>query len=250
MLVLTHALNALLMVLLPVALALVLWRRTDASFGLWAVGAVTFVLAQVVHIPLNLGVARLFSSGVLPKPSDAVTVWLLPLALGLSAGVCEETARYVAFRLRTSARAWSDGMMMGAGHGGIEAIVLGLLAGLGYVNLLLLRSTDPASLGVPPEQVALVTEQVTAYWSTHPLMSLLGAVERAFAITAHLAMSLLVLQAVRRSIAWLFAAIAFHTLLDAAAVAIAPHSVLGAEAAIGVCALLAAAIVWWLQEDR
>ncbi|MEI2709429.1 MAG: YhfC family glutamic-type intramembrane protease [Chitinophagaceae bacterium] len=48
---------------------------------------------------------------------------------------------------------------------------------------------------------------------------LLGAVERVFAIAAHLAMSLLVLQVfLRRNIAWLFASIGFHTLLNMVAV--------------------------------
>ena len=59
-----------------------------------------FVLSQVVHIPLNLGAAQLFSTGLLPAPAPAVKAWLLPLALGLSAGICEEPARWLLFRAR------------------------------------------------------------------------------------------------------------------------------------------------------
>ena len=57
--------------------------------------------------------------------------------LGLSAGVFEETARYLTYRFwAKDARSWSRGLMLGAGHGGSEAILVGALAAVNFVALL------------------------------------------------------------------------------------------------------------------
>lgn len=42
--------------------------------------------------------------------------------------------------------------MFGAGHGGIEAIILGGLAGVAFINFVALRNVDVATLPIPVEQ--------------------------------------------------------------------------------------------------
>src|SRR5690606_36248156 len=72
---------------------------------------------------------------------------------------------------------------------------------------------------VPVEQRTLITDSLAEILATPWYGLLLGAAERLFAIAAHLALSLLVLQGfLRRSVAWLFIAIGFHALFSAAAV--------------------------------
>jgi uncharacterized membrane protein YhfC len=220
MLYFTHALNFLLMMALPILLGVFLARRLGAKWSLFGVGAVTFIASQVVHIPLNLGLTALFANHILPSPPET---WQLPfnaIVLGLTAGLCEEPARYIVYRIWIkSTRTWSEALMFGAGHGGVEAIIFGILAGIAFLNMSVLRNVDVALLPVPANQQALAAQQISEYWSAPWGLTLLGAVERLFTLLFHLAMSLVVLQAVRRrNLLWLVAAILLHAMADAAGV--------------------------------
>ncbi len=242
------SINYGLMILMPIIVALFIRRRTAAPWRLWLIGAVTFVASQVLHIPFNALVQR---SGLLPTDTSLMTNLLLYAAfLGLSAGVFEETARYLTYRFwAKDARSWSRGLMLGAGHGGIEAILLGLLGVVNFVALLAAANNETAMSALPAEQRELVTGALAQILDTPTPMLLLGAVERLFAITAHLAMSLLVLQVfLRRNIAWLFASIGFHTLLNmVAVVAAARLNPYATEGIIGLFALLALFIIFRLR---
>lgn len=88
-------------------------RRTRVSYRIAALGAFGFIASQVVHLPLNHVLVPLL-------PTEPAQRWVSALALGLSAGVCEELARYVL--LRTAAkgvRHEGSALMLGAGHGGV-----------------------------------------------------------------------------------------------------------------------------------
>ncbi len=201
-----------------VGVVLLAWgihRRWAVSWHIWVWGAVTFVTAQLARSPLLIGLSLLFPSTEVPQTT--VLLVLNVLLLGLSAGFFEETARYVMLRwmLRT-ARRWEDGVMFGAGHGGMEAILLIGLAVLGNVFLLLysdvvmaqVRATSPEA--VPALELAIEKlRQLSwqdvgfAWW------------ERVIAITAHITLALMVLQAVRGS-GWLWwaGAVVSHALLN------------------------------------
>ena len=215
---------------------------------LFFIGAVTFIASQVLHIPFNAVVLR---SGLL---STDTTVWssliIYAVFLGLSAGVFEETARYLTYRFwAKDARSWSRGLMLGAGHGGSEAILVGALAAVNFVALLAAVNNETAMNALPADQRSLVTSALAQIMDAPTGTLLLGAVERVFAITAHLAMSLLVLQVfLRRNIAWLFASIGFHTLLNMVAVIAASRlSPFATEGIIGLFALLALVIIFRLR---
>lgn len=245
-------LAALLCLLLPVGAAVWIHRRLGPRYALVGWGALTFVLSQVVHIPLNLGVAKLFSAGILPAPSPAVSAWLLPVALGLSAGLCEEPARWLAMRWLKDVRDWSRGLMLGVGHGGIEAVLVGVSIASSAVAFMVIESRGMDALGIPLEQQPVVQQQLDAVFQAPPWQMTLGAVERVFAMTCHLAMSLLVLQAHRtRNPAWLLASVGFHTVLNAGAVALAQRGMtVGAEVYVGGCALAAVAIILALRRTQ
>jgi uncharacterized membrane protein YhfC len=215
----THPLNGLLMILMPVALGISLTRVFGLGWRLFWIGAATFVLSQVGHLPFNYALTLLFRGEILPAPPEA---WQLPfnaVVLGLSAGLWEECARYATYRWwAKDARSWRKGLLLGAGHGGIEAIIFGLLVLLTVANMLVARSLDLSTM-VSAEQLQAAQAQVEAYWSMPWYKSLLGALERGFSLLFHLAASLLVLQAViRRQARWLFLSIGWHALLNAVAV--------------------------------
>jgi len=251
-LVFTHLLNGLLMVAIPVLLGIFLSRRFNLGWRLWWIGGATFILSQVGHIPFNILVGQLFNTGVLPAPPQQYTLLFQSIFLGLSAGFWEEGARYAAYRWwAKDARSWSRGLMMGAGHGGIEAIVLGILVLVTYIAMIAIRNMDLSSL-VPPEQLALAQTQVSAYWSAAWYDTLLGALERSFSVTVQLALSILVLQVfTRRRLYWLWIAIGWHTLVDAVAVySAATLGIYVTELIIAVFALASLAFIFLLRQPE
>ena len=211
------AVSALICFGLPVALA-VAYRRRGARLTPLFVGMGIFVLFVLV---LEQGVHAL----VLYGPAGGTiqgNLWLYALYGGLMAGLFEETGRLLAFRflLRNASR--EDALMYGAGHGGIEAI---LLAGFTMINNLVLSSAlnagtlNPGTLGLTEEQANAVVQQLTGL--SAPTF-LLGGVERVLAVALHVSLSVLVYAAVCRGRRWCFpAAIALHAGVDAVTLLIA-----------------------------
>ena len=251
MLYLLYPLNALLMIGLPIALGVWLARKAHAPWLLFGIGAATFVGSQVVHIPLNIGLTALFKA---IWPSAQPQPWHIPfnaVVLGLTAGLCEEAARYTGYRwLAKKARYWRDALMLGAGHGGTEAIITGTLAGLALLNMAVARRMDLAAQGLTGERLALAQQQITAYWSAPWYMALMGAVERLFAIVIQVSLAVLVLQVFTRDDwRWLVVAIGYHLAVDAMAVAGLQSGwpVLVIEATIVPFVLVSLAIIFGLR---
>lgn len=245
-----RGLNALLMVAMPLALGVFLSRRLRLGWGLFAIGATTFVASQIAHIPFNQFVlSPLMQRLGVASSKSGWPLLAIAVMLGLSAGIFEEGARFLVLRFwAKDARSWKDGLMFGAGHGGAEAIILGLLMALTLTRMIAYRGADMSQF-VPPAQVELATAQVAAFWSAPWYAALLGALERAFAIICQLSLAALVIQAfLRRNLAWLAAAIAWHTLIDM--VAVLGSYTVGAyatEAIVGFMALVSLGIVLGLR---
>jgi uncharacterized membrane protein YhfC len=251
MIILAYILNFGLMILLPIWLGIIVSRRRGAGWGLFGLGAFTFFLSQLFHIPFNWLVLQRFE--LLPTDfSDQGNLLLLALFLGLSAGLFEESARYLMLRYSaTTARTWGRGIMFGAGHGGLEAILLGVL-GLINANILYAMYNGQMLNLVTPEQMPLLQTQLDSMFSLPWYMVLLGAVERLFALCLHVAATLLVMQSLTRGgLKWLLAAIGLHTLLNAVAVYTAvTYNAVTAEGAIGLVALVALGIIFWLRQPE
>ncbi len=253
----THLFNGLLMVALPVGLAMFLTRRFHLGWRLWWIGAATFVLSQVGHIPFNAIFTRLFASGALPKPPAAYNLIFSAVFLGLSAGLFEELARAAVLRWwADDARSWRKGVLFGAGHGGAEAIILGLLVLYTFANMVAMRGADIARF-VAPAQLALAQQQVNAYWSASWPLSLLGAVERIFTIPFQIALAVLVLQAfTRKQPAWVLLAVFYHAVVDASLVYFAAlwrpfaWGTYAAEGIIAAAALVSIAIIFALRRPE
>ncbi len=244
---LTLPLNGLLMIAMPIALAIAFRRRWGVRASLFGAGALTFVASQVVHLPLLALIAWPFQQKLLSMPTE----WNLPfnaLVGGLAAGLCEELARYAAFRrfLKTT-RTWQEGLMFGAGHGGIEAIILGVLVLVSFANYYTLSQMD---IGTLPEASRAGAQQLlSAVNSTPPLLALLGAVERVFAISVHLGNSLLVLAGARLGRpALVGAAILWHAAVNAIAiVAVSFWGPLVTEGLIGLTAVASLALIFYMR---
>jgi uncharacterized membrane protein YhfC len=215
-----RVLNAAAMIALPLLLGAFLARRFGLSWSLFGWGAVTFVGSQVVHLPLLEGLTLALHDASALRAHALLTNAII---LGVAAGVCEEGARYLAYRfLVPRARSWPEGLMLGAGHGGMEAILLGGLSGVALVHA-----------GAVPALAAA------------SFVPLIGAAERVFALADHLALSVMVLQVfVRRRWSWLLLAIGWHGVLDGVAVyAGRTVSLAMLESLLAVLALASVAIV-------
>jgi uncharacterized membrane protein YhfC len=117
------------------------------------------------------------------------------------------------------------------------------------MNFVVLRNVDVAALPVSADQQALAAKQIADYWAAPWYATLLGAVERAFALCFHLSAAVLVLQAVtRRNLLWLVAAILWHTAINAVSVFVMrTWGVYWAEAAVGAFAVGSLAILFALK---
>jgi ABC-2 type transport system permease protein len=250
MLAFAYILSITLMILLPVLLAAGLRRLTPVPWLLFSLGALTFTLSQVVHLPLNEWLADL---GWLPGEAVSdLPLWRTALTAGLTAGLCEELARLAGYFLLHKKRpAWlnpSGSLMLGLGHGGIESMVFGGVLVAATVSALLpLRGVDLSQLGLPTEQLDALQVQVEAFSASaglafNPLLERLGA------ISAHVTLSLMVWKVfargqVRRDWYYLPIAVLYHAAIDF--VAVWTNTTYQGQPLVYFAALLAILIPGW-----
>lgn len=248
------ALSALVIVLLPLLLGGWLARRLQLGWGLFGAGALTFIASQVLHIPFNGYVLNplLAKAGVEADPSGTQLV-ILGIALGLSAGVFEEVARYLTLRFwRKDARSWGASLMLGAGHGGIEAILVGAYSFYILVQMVTLFGMDLEAVGglAGVNRAQEVFTAVSTYWGSSWYDFFWSALERISALSFHLSASVLVYQSIKRSNwIWLLLAILWHTALNAVAVyGVYRWGVAATEGALFGMALLSLVVIFVLRE--
>jgi uncharacterized membrane protein YhfC len=216
----------------PILLALWWRRRTGAPFSAFGVGALVFFVAQVVlRFPWQIPLARRIQSH-----PELVLPFLVFSAL--TAGLFEETGRWLGYRYLLRERTPRTGVMLGLGHGGLESM---LLVGLPLIGLL--AAWLLASYGVigPGEALEAIRRQTASlhFWNVQ-----LAALERASAMAAHIGLSLVVLQVwLRGGLRWLFLAIALHFAINALGGTLMHQLRLSAVLAELVVAILSAGVL-------
>jgi uncharacterized membrane protein YhfC len=247
-----HLLNGLLMLAMPIGLAIYLTRRWNLGGRIWWIGAATFLLSQAAHIPFNWGIGKILDQTGMVVWDPKFQLIFNAIFLGLSAGIFEEGARYLILRLwAKEARSWRKGVLFGAGHGGAEAIILGILVLYGFLQFAALRNADLAK-AFPANQLDLAQRQVETYWSASWYASLLGALERFFTIPCQIAVAVMVMQVfIRKHIRWLFLAIAYHAIIDASAVVgVKYFGAYWTEVGIGGFAILSVILIFTLRTSE
>jgi uncharacterized membrane protein YhfC len=188
---------------------------------LFIAGALTFIASQVLHIPVVLGLTFLFSSSVIPISNASFALLFNAIVLGLLAGIFEESARYILFKwIRKSSDTWKNGIVIGLGHGGIEAILIGLLAIFTLIQMAAMKNIpDLSAMGVPAEQVEAVQTQINMYWSQSSVVPYAGLMERISAMSLHVGLSIFVLLSVlTNQKKWFWLALLWHAFVDVFAV--------------------------------
>jgi uncharacterized membrane protein YhfC len=236
-----------LMLVLPILLGWWLKRRFGLGWGVFAMGMITFVASQVIHIPLNLGLEQLAGD----PGMDAWPLLLTALVAGLSAGLCENLTRWVLLRfVFKHLRGWRQALQFGAGHGAIESIFFGVLALVTLIRMILLQTGGLDHLQLGAEELAQAEAALQAYWSYPWYVPLLAGLERVLTITFHIAMAVLVMRSVTRNqVGYLLAAIVAHTGLDSWAVwGMQKVGLVGVEAGLVLFAAFGLWLIFRFQE--
>ena len=253
----TRFLNGFLMIAMPIALGIYLVNKLHAGGKIWIIGAATFIISQVGHLPFNSYLLNPILGTIQQTYLGVSGSFMVALLLGLSAGIFEECARYGMFRWwLKDKQSWNTAVIAGAGHGGIEAIILGVIVMVVYLNMVALRNSDLSNLNLTPDQLEITRQQIQIYWSTPWYDTLFGAIERAFTIPFHIMASVVVLQVFTRrpgkqQIGWLGLAIVLHTLMDSSVVFIAGQwNGYVAEAVLGIMVIFEIIIIFTLRQPE
>ena len=230
------------MIFLPIAAWIVFTRKLNLSWKLILAGGLTFIASQILHIPLVAALGSWMAGN---------SLLVNAMVLGLLAGIFEETSRYILFKfILKNVRSWKEAILVGLGHGGTEALILGALAGVAFFTMLAYRAMDLSTVpGIAADQVELARQQVAAYWAVPVYLPLLGFVERIFAMCLHVSLSVMVMLALAaRKPVWFWGALFWHALVDAVAVySISYVGAVGVEAIIAVFALISVASIFALR---
>lgn len=243
----TFAVVALLEIAVPLALGYWFVKKFGLSWRVFALGALFFVVVQVVHAPLVLATQTPLYLAVLPFGTTAALA-VLAVYLGLMAGLFEEIGRYLVYRYLFGRQkiplTRENGLLFGTGWGGVESMIVALVVLAGMVAYILFTGEGGAIL-LPDDP--LPRAEIDALRALTPLDILPGLAERMMTITLHIAWSLMVLAAVvygRKAL--LALAVLWHAAVDAAAVYLAQtQGILVTEGAVFVFAVLALAYILW-----
>lgn len=213
----------------PPILWVVLTRRLNVPWRMVGLGCLTWLTA----LPFIIGVPMAATAVFGPQP----LVW--PVALSLTAGIIEETSRYLFYRRSAALRDpgnWRGALVAGAAHGGVESIVLGLQTAAGVVAFFFMRDWLPAEMqSIQPE----------------PAYFLIGAGSRLLILVGHIGFTFLVWRSVSRGERWAYPlAIIIHVAVDLIAFA-QPILIPGADW-MGYVAIvgLAAGSLWLIRRSR
>lgn len=214
-------LSLVLVFAIPFTLMAVIKKKTKARGIAFGMGVCSFlgfalILESIVH-----GI-------VLTCPIGATiqgNIWIYAVYGAFMAGLFEESGRFVfmKFTLKKYHNNKGTALMYGAGHGGFEAMYLlgvGMISNIIYSIMINARMMRPVidslqSLGLS------TTDMITALSSYAQLIDypswifLMGLMERISAIVAHIAMSIVVWEAVTTKKYWYIAvSFAMHFILD------------------------------------
>lgn len=204
-------LGMLICVGIPAAAAVYFGRRRDGTLYLFLLGVLSFLVSQLfLRMPLVGWLGSHWDTFMLLPHTNPVLYYAV---MGFSAGIFEETGRYVGFRCFGKGRtSWMDGLAFGLGHGSFEAAYIGVI---GILPALLSGKADGMAIPI-----------------------LLSAMERLFAMMIQIGLTFVVLYGVKKKkfrFWWL--AVLLHGMVDFLLILGNPMILEGLIAAEGIFAM-------------
>lgn len=179
------------------------------------IGMLAFFISQIcLRIPI---LKALYKTAWFTEMVTFYPVLYAIIIAGLSAGIFEEGARFLGFKVGLKKeRSWEQGIAFGIGHGGIEAM---LIVGIAKVNELLMLISlsngtfDGSKFGVTEEMIRASLQGVNM------MIAVMPGVERIFAMMLHVGLTLVVLYGINKGKKlYLLVAILIHTATNAGGV--------------------------------
>lgn len=210
--ILFMTISAVVCFLFPIVILFCFKRKEKISLKPFFVGMIVFfVFTQILEKALHMVV---LGNNLITNPI------LFSIYGAFAAGIFEEVGRFIAFKtVLKKNHDWKDGIAYGIGHGGIEAILIGAVANIQcliYSNMINSGSFDTAlSSKVPAAQASQLKQLKEVLIQTSSSNYIIGFGERIFAFGIQMALTMVVLYAIRnRKNIYLFIAILLHALVD------------------------------------
>ncbi len=201
------------LVIAPLAALIVLCIKKKLSFIPVLLGAAAFTVSQIIlRIPIMqvLGTQSWYQQFASYSP-----VLYIILIGGLSAGLFEESARYIGGRILREKRSYQDAVSFGLGHGICEVLILvgaNSVAVLIYAVMINTGNFELVLEPLPQETQELLLSQMASI-TAEALLA--GVLERVFAVTFHVFATVLIFKGINEhKIRNYFYAIGAHTLLN------------------------------------
>ena len=208
-----YIISGLIEIFLPIALGYYIIRKLRTSWKIWFIGALMF-LVSLIRFPMNTYLTDL----IISRGINTVTYWLIALIPSFTAGLFEEISRYAGIRYLVSDYEYESGLTYGAGHGGIESI---LLVGVNVLTIGLILFSNPESL---------TATELFSITSVPWYLPLFGAYERVMSIVIQISLSIMVLETLRKNdIKYLVLAVMLHIIVNYLSLSVVSHSILYAE---------------------
>lgn len=211
-------LSGIIALILPIGLAVYLYKRLQISLKALLVGALVFFVFQMaLRLPVLGWLGRMEWYKNLALGQSWFNYLFFSVFLAVTAGVFEEVGRFLGFKcLRRNELEWKNGLAFGTGHGGIESILLvGMtMANNIIISLLINAGKFESEIGskIPANVAQNIKESLI---NTPSWLFAIGGLERILAMIIQIGFSLLVLNAVMtKRFRYLFFAILLHTVVD------------------------------------
>ena len=210
----THILIAMVLILAAVVIPVIYFKKTkQISLLVFLLGGVGFYLSsQIFENLLHRLVLQPQADGTIALMKNAPLLYVL---YGIAtAAIFEETARYVIFRYLQKKRPLTigDSLAYGLGHGGIEALFIGISGLLSlFVLAHLVSQGDSTLLAQLPQTMISYVQKLQAG------QIYLLAFERILALAIQVFLTFWVWTAVKdKKLGYFLAALGFHALINLA----------------------------------
>ncbi|MDR7002733.1 YhfC family intramembrane metalloprotease [Neobacillus niacini] len=206
--------QGILSFMLPLVVFIYLRKKHHISLKPVLIGAIIFfVFTQILEKLIHVYVLQ-----VNPTTMDWFeNPWLYATYGALMAGIFEEIGRIIGFKFFLKLnRDYKDGLAYGLGHGGIEAIFVGMFASVQFILISVLINSGNFDTQIAASLPGGMADQLKSQLTdTSWHMYYLGGIERIGAFIIQIALSLLVLQGIRKKKNIIFLlAILLHAIID------------------------------------
>lgn len=242
------ALNGILGFAVPIGLSIWLIKKYHCRIETILIGAGVFFLFALV-------LETIVHQIVLPRTNIMGNTLAYATYGGLMAGLFEESGRFIAMKFLLKKDRQHTALAYGAGHGGIEMIMIFGISMLTYAFLAVMANLgkmDMILATAPAEAKDQMDSLLATFQSNTPVDYLMGLWERFSALVLQLSLSVLVLVAVRcKGRWWLFPiAILLHALVDGLTVMLVGNVSMPVLELIVMCMAIAIAAMAWLTAKR